>query len=198
MANPVQFGLKNVHYALFNTETSTYGAWKPMPGAVSMTGDPQGDQTKFFADDVTYYVVNSNSGEEGTFEIAYLTDEMKIDLLGYERDAASGMLFEATDAIQPTVALGYEVSGNENQQRGVRYNVTFSRPSQSNNTKTDSSSVDTITLNYTAIGRDFTVGGKTRNVLKSHCDNSGETHAAFDAFFDAVRIPGQAIQTDSE
>ena len=186
----VQFGLKSFHYALYDEDTKTYGDWKSIPGAVTLTADPQGDQTKFYADDVVYYVVDTNSGEEGTIELAYLPDEAKIDLLGYFRDATSGLLLEATDTVNKTVAIGYEVSGNEAQQRGVRYNVTFSRPSQSNSTKGETTNVDTVTLNYTAVGRDFLIGGATRNILKGHCDNSGETHAAYDSFWNAVPVPG--------
>lgn len=188
----VRFGLKNVHYAIYDSKTNKYGDWKDLPGDVKLTADPQGDTSKFYASDVAYYVTNTNSGESGSLEVAALTDDMLIDLLGYERDETSGLLFEPTDAQPNTVALGYEVDGNEEKQRGVRYNVTFSRPKQESNTKGDKSDPDTVSLDYTAIGRDFTVGGKVRNILKAHCDDSGETHAAYDKFFDKVLVPGVA------
>ena len=188
----IRFGLSNVHYAIWDAKTSKYGAWKAIPGAVKLTADPQGDQSKFYADNVAYYVVNTNSGETGTCEFAALPDDVLVDILGYEKDSTSGLTFEPTDAVPPTVALGYQIEGNEEEQLGVRYNVTFSRPSQESNTKSDSSDPDTVSLDYTAIGRDFTVGGKKRNVLKAHCDNSGSTHAAFDSFWKSVLVPGTA------
>ena len=188
----VRFGLSNVHYAIWDAKTSKYGEWKAIPGAVKLTADPQGDQSKFYADNVAYYVVNTNSGETGTCEFAALPDDVLVDILGYEKDSTSGLTFEPTDAVPPTVALGYQIEGNEEEQLGVRYNVTFSRPSQESNTKSDSSDPDTVSLDYTAIGRDFTVGGKTRNVLKAHCDNSGDTHAAFNSFWKSVLVPGTA------
>lgn len=188
----VRFGLKNVHYALYDEKTKKYGEWKAIPGAVQLTADPQGDTSTFYADDVAYYISNTNSGETGTVEFAALTDEALKDLLGYETDEASGLTFEPTDAKHATVALGYEIDGNEEQQRGARYNLTFSRPSQESNTKSDSAEPDTVSLDYTAIGRDFVIDGKTRNVLKAHCDNSGETHTTYDKFWDSVKVPGTA------
>lgn len=94
------------------------------------------------------------------------------------------------------MALGYEVSGNEGKMRGVRYNVTITPPSQSANTMTDSTDPDTVSCDYTAVGRDFTVGSgnsaRTVNVLKAHCTDSGETHDAYDKFWNAVIVPGAA------
>lgn len=189
----VRFGLKNFHYSIYDDDKKTYGAWKSIPGIVQLTADPQGDTNTFYADDVAYYIASTNSGETGSIQFAALTDEMLQDLLGYETDSTSGLTFEPTDAVHKTVAIGYEIDGNMEKQRGIRYNLTFSRPSQESNTKSDSSDPDTVTLDYTAIGRDFTVGGETRNVLKAHCDNSGDTHTSYDKFFDSVITPGTAV-----
>ncbi len=57
---------------------------------------------------------------------------------------------------------------------------------------TDSTNPDTVTANYTAVGRDFTVGGQTVNVLKAHCTDAGSTHVAYDNFWNAVVCPGSA------
>ena len=61
---------------------------------------------------------------------------------------------------------------------------------------TDSTNPDTVSVNYTAIGRDFTIGSGnsaiTKNILKAHCTDAGETHAAFDGFWNSVLIPGKA------
>lgn len=189
----VRFGLKNVHYAIYDEIKKTYGEWKPLPGAVQLTADPQGDTSTFYADDIAFYISNTNSGETGTIEIASLSDEALMDLLGYEIDATTGLTYEPTDAKHQTVALGYEISGNEEQQRGVRYNLTFSRPSQESNTKSDSAEPDTVSLDYTAVGRDFEIDGEMRNVLKAHCDNSGSTHKSYDNFFKSVITPGTAL-----
>ena len=169
----VMYGLKNVHYAVYNETTKTYGDWKEIPGAVSLSADADTTQNDFYADDVVYATISATSKETGSIEFAAITDEMYEDLFGYATDSTSGLTYQDTEPVSVTVALGYEVSGNEYKQRGVRYNVKFTDPSQSANTMTDSTNPDTVTANYTAVGRDFTVGGQTVNVLKAHCTVSG-------------------------
>ena len=195
----VVYGLKNVHYAIYTPGESgaagTYGAWKSIPGAVSLSADADTTQNDFYADDVVYATISATSRETGTIEFACITDEMYTDLFGYSNDATSGLTYQPTDPMSITVALGYEVSGNEGKMRGVRYNVQFTDPSQSSNTMTDSTNPDTVTANYTAVGRDFTIGSgnsvHTVNVLKAHCTDSGETHTAYDNFWTKVLVPGQ-------
>jgi len=192
----VIYGLKNVHYAIYtpgvNGAAGTYGEWKAIPGAVSLSSDSDATQNDFYADDVVYASISASSKETGTIEFAAITDEMYTDLFSYINDATSGLTYQKTDSANITVALGYEVSGNEGKMRGVRYNVTFTAPSQSANSMTDSTNPDTVSVNYTAIGRDFTIGGKTVNVLKAHCTDAGTTHEAFDNFWSSVLIPGTA------
>ena len=50
--NKVQFGLKNVHYAVLNG--SVYAEPVSVPGAVNLSMDAEGDMQKFYADDVAY------------------------------------------------------------------------------------------------------------------------------------------------
>ena len=195
----VVYGLKNVHYAIYtpgaNGAAGTYGSWKSIPGVVALSADADTTQNDFYADDVVYATISATSRETGTIEFACITDEMYTDLFGYSTDATSGLTYQTTDPMSVTVALGYEVSGNEGKMRGVRYNVQFTDPSQSSNTMTDSTNPDTVTANYTAVGRGFTIGSgnsaHTVNVLKAHCTDSGETHTAYDGFWTKVLVPGQ-------
>lgn len=196
----VIYGLKNVHYAIYtpgaNGAAGTYGAWKSIPGAVSLSADADTSQNDFYADDVVYATISATGKETGTVEFAAITDEMYTDLFGYAEDATSGLTYQVTEPTNVTVALGYEVSGNEGKMRGVRYNVTITPPSQSANTMTDSTDPDTVSCDYTAVGRDFTIGtgssAHTVNVLKAHCTDSGKTHDAYDKFWNAVVVPGTA------
>ena len=196
----VIYGLKNVHYAIYtpgaNGAAGTYGAWKSIPGAVSLSADADTSQNDFYADDVVYATISATGKETGTIEFAAITDDMYTDLFGYAEDATSGLTYQVTEPTNVTVALGYEVSGNEGKMRGVRYNVTITPPSQSANTMTDSTDPDTVSCDYTAVGRDFTIGtgssAQTVNVLKAHCTDSGQTHDAYDKFWNAVVVPGAA------
>lgn len=182
----VIYGLKNVHYAIYDANTNTYGSWKAIPGAVSMSADADTTQNDFYADDVVYATLSASGKETGTIEFAAITDEMYTDLFGYTYDSATGIYSQSTEPANVSVALGYEVSSNEIKMRGVRYNVTFTAPSQSANTMTDSTNPDTVSINYTAVGRDFTIDGDKKNILKSHVN---EGAAAYETFWDAVITP---------
>lgn len=187
------YGLKNVRYAIWDEETATYGPYKTFAdGVVSLTSDSETNSTDFYASDTVYATINAVAKETGSIEVAYITDDVLIDLFGYGNDEESGLMYVDTEPKAISVALSYEVSGNEGKQRGVRYNVTFQTPSQSANTMTENINPDTITLNYTAVGRDFTIGNETRNILKAHVNEGG---SAYTTFFDAVIMPGAAVAT---
>lgn len=192
-ANKVRYGLSRVHYALYDEDQKTYGTPKTLAGAVNITFDNEGSQSNFYADNVIYFTSNPSASDTGSLELADITDDAMIDLLGYKRDATTGVLYEPTTANYPTFALLYQIEGDGNVLRGVRYNVKLSRPSEEAGTTSDSVEPNTKTLDYTASGRDFTIGGELVNVLKSHVTNAGEEHAAFDAWFTTVVIPGTAI-----
>ena len=182
----VEYGLKNVHYAVYDSTTGTYGSWKNIPGAVSMTADADTTQNDFYADDAVYAVISASAKETGTVEFACITPEMYTDLFGYS-NGDGGLTYQETAPVSVTVALGYEVSGNEGKKRGVRYNVTFTSPSQASNTMTESTNPDTVSVNYTAVGRDFVIGNETKNILKAHCL---EGSTAYDGFWSSVVTPG--------
>ena len=191
MADMVRFGLSNAHYATYTD--SAYGTPKPISGAVQLTTTPEGDSSTFYADNRSYYVVETNNGYSGTLEVAAVNDEFLKDVLGYKNDATSGLTYEDTDAQPTSVALLFEVDGNVEKQRGIFYNVTFSRLEGENNTRAESTDPDTVTLNFTAIGRQFSVGGGTKNVVRAHCTDSGVDHDAYDAFMTKVVTPGTAV-----
>ena len=67
--NKVKFGLSNVHIAKITEADGviTYGTPFAMPGAISLTADPAGDTTPFYADNIKYYIATSNQGYEGDF-----------------------------------------------------------------------------------------------------------------------------------
>ena len=69
-SNKVKFGLKNCHYAkaAFDEDGNvTYEKPIRMPGAVSLSMDPEGENENCYADDIVYYVINNNSGYSGEY-----------------------------------------------------------------------------------------------------------------------------------
>ena len=58
-----------------------------MPGAVSLSMDPEGENENFYADDIVYYVINNNSGYSGDLELALIPESFLKDILHEEEDA---------------------------------------------------------------------------------------------------------------
>ena len=188
----VRFGLSNVHYA---TQAGTGGTFETpvaIKGAVQLTTTPEGDSYTFYADNRAYYVTETNNGYSGTFEVAAVNDEFLQAVLGYKTDATSGLTYETSDAQPTPCVILFEIDGNEERQRVALYGVTFSRIDTEANTKSDSTEPDTVTLNFTCIGMQFTVGSEQVNVVKAQCSNSGEETDAYDNFFTKVPQPGTA------
>ena len=194
MPNKVRFGASNVHYAL-ETENG-FGEWKRLAGTVQISFDPQGSQSTFYADNVGYWIATPSASDSISIELADMTDQAKIDLLGYIQDATSGLLCEPVMATRKPFALGYQVEGDGNHLRGVRYGGTLNRPSEAHNTTTDSTDPDTITIEGTFVGKSFTIGSgndaQEIAILGAGCTDEGTTHTAYDNFWTKVPQPGVA------
>ena len=98
--NKVKFGIKNCFYAvatIADNGSATYANPVALKGAVSLSLEAQGDNSPFYADDITYYMAAINSGYQGDLELALIPDSFKTDVLGYATDA-NGVLYEDADA----------------------------------------------------------------------------------------------------
>ncbi len=191
--NKLRFGASNVHYALYDEDTKAFGAWKPLAGTINITFDSQGEPTIHYADNCAYATTTPNASDTGSIELFDMTEEAKADLLAYENDTTSTLTYELSSAQHPTFALGYQVNGDGNNMRAVRYATTLSRPSTAASTTTDSTDPDTLTLDLTCIGFDIEVDGETKNILQAYCLNAGTQEAAYNKFFDQVLLPGVAV-----
>ena len=189
MANKVKYGLSNVHYAvasISSTGSATYGTVKPIPGAVSLSLDPSGDQEPFYADNVRYYVVNNNSGYEGDLEIALIPDSFREDVLGEIKDA-NGIYAEVTEAQAQPFALLFQFEGDKKGTRYAMYNCTAKRPSVAGATKEDSTEVQTETLSLTC-GSVYNAS-LGQNVVKSKCLNDGASATTYSGWNTSVYQP---------
>ena len=189
----VRYGISNAHYAVYTEGTGgalgTYATPVPMRGATQLTLTPQGSTWTFYADNIAYETGSSNTGYEVSVTIAVLGDQAKIDLLGYETDA-NGVVYEPADAESKSCAFLWEFDGSKVKKRGLLYNVKFTRPTEAGNTKTDSVDPDTDEFTGTAIGRDITVNGEVKNVIKASVTNETATAQQYADWFEAVYIVG--------
>lgn len=192
MANKVRYGLANTKYAIYNAAEGTYAAPKAAPGAVSLSLSREGgDSSDFYADNGVYFTfAGTNGGYSGDFEIARITDEMRVDLLGEVVDETSGVQYETTDAEPPQFALITEMQGDSGPIGFVFYNCKASRPELNANTKNDSPDVDTDTLSLRIAAQDFTIGGVKKGVVQGHIEKTADNAAKYAAFFAGVVIPG--------
>lgn len=176
----VKYGLSNVHYAIATIDdtnhSATYGTPKPFPGAVSMSLEAQGELSPFRADNIDYWVGNSNNGYQGDLEMALITDDFLKDVLGQVVDA-SGMLIELKNAPVIHFALLYQFEGDDAATKHVLYNCTATRPSQAGQTTEDTIEPQTESVTITASSIYNT--GLQQEVVKGKAKKGDSAYASF-------------------
>lgn len=190
MANKIKYGLKNVYYAkatIADDGSATYTAPVRIPGAVNLTLDAEGDTSPFYADDIVYYIGQSNNGYSGSLEAALIPDAFRTDILGEVKDKTSGLQYERTDVEPSHFALLFQFAGDESATRHVMYNCTASRPAVASQTKETSVNPVTETLDLTATS--VYVAALDADIVKA---KAGSGDAAYANFFTAVVQPGAA------
>lgn len=184
--NRVKYGLCNVYYALAtlnNDGTATYSTPKRWAGAVSLSLEPQGDQTIFRADNINYWVGQSNNGYQGDFEIARIIDDFRKDVLGDIVDG-NGAIVENADAQPKPFALLFQFDGDQKNVRHVMYNCTVSRPTVAGQTTEETIEPQTETVTIT--GSTVWIPTLQINAPKSSVEQ-GTTQ--YDNWFNEVYIP---------
>ena len=182
--NKVKFGLEKVHVAFFDEELGTFEEPRHIPGAVNLALTGEGEPYTFYADNIAYYVVNSNNGYSGDLEMALIPNWFSVEALGWEIDD-NGMIIEVADGKQKPFALLYEVKGDQNNKRYIYYNCTSSKPTEEHSTETETREVNTQTLTINVTAKEF----DNKNVIKGAMELSLANATAFNAFFDEVQEP---------
>ena len=152
MPNKIKYGLKNVNYAvatIADDGTATFGTVKPIRGAVSLSMEPQGENTIFYADNIAYWVGNGANGYQGDLEIAVVPEDFKTDVLGMFKDG-SNVLIEDQNAPIVHFALLFQFEGDVKATRHVLYNCTAARAAAAGQTKGETVEPQTETLTITA------------------------------------------------
>ncbi|MBQ1195378.1 MAG: phage tail protein [Clostridia bacterium] len=182
MANKVQYGLKNVHYATVTVGTNsvTYGTPVAWPGAVSLSLSAEGETNVFFADNVAFYTAISNNGYSGDFESALIPDTFKADIMGETvgTGAKSGVYYEDANVQPKAFALLFQFEGDETATKHVLYNCKMTRPDIESSTTEEGIEVQTVTGEITASPRAFD------QKVKASCANTAAS--AYSTWFTTV------------
>ena len=190
--NKVKFGLNKVHYAKITAwsdkDEPTFATPVRIPGAVSLSMDANGEASNFYADNGVYYVINNNSGYEGDLEIALITTDFAIDILGETLDS-KGVLVERNDAELAQFALLFEFEGDKNKIRHVLYCCSASRPATESSTTEEETEVKTETLSLKATAL-------PSGLVKSRtCESTDQT--TYDNWYNAVYMPTAATNNST-
>jgi phi13 family phage major tail protein len=181
MANKVRYGLKNVYYAvatISSSGTATYATPVAIPGAVSLSLDPEGDINNFFADNIAYATFSANAGYSGTLEVALVPDSFKKDVLGYVEDPSdANVLYEDAGASTTHFALLFQFEGDDEATKHVLYNCTAQRASVEGSTTEDSIEAQTESLDITASSIYNTVLAK--DIVKAKAESGATAYATW-------------------
>ena len=186
--NKIKFGLSNVHYAIAtiaNDGTASFATPVAIPGGVSLSMDPQGDDDPFYADNIEYWTGNRNTGYEGDLEIALVPESFETAVLGSVVDD-NNVIIEDADAEAVHFALLFQFEGDKNATRHVLYNCTAKRPPVAGNTKEDTTKPETQTLNLKSAA--IYNAKLEKNIVKARTKPS-TTASVYDDWYTTVYQP---------
>lgn len=150
MENIVKYNLSHVHYAkLKDGEKTSFETPIPIPGAVKISLDPNGEPESFYADGIQYYTINNNMGYDGELEIAMIPESFRKDILS-ETEDKNKVLVEDVNSQTENFALLFEFDGDKKKIRHVLYNCSAGRPKIEGQTNEESREVQTETLSIKA------------------------------------------------
>lgn len=189
MSNKVKYGLKNVYYAaatIATNGTATYSTPVAWPGAVNLTLDPEGEISKFFADNIAYAQFATNAGYSGSFESALVPDSFKTTCLGYATDSNSVLYEDAGGGVSP-FALMFQFEGDDEATRHVLYNCVATRPSVAGATTEDAIEAQTESLDITCAS--IYNAAVAKDVVKASAPYSATTTDPYQTWFTSVYQP---------
>lgn len=190
--NKVKFNICNVHYALQTIGDNgdvSFGTPVPMPGAVSLSLDANGEPSNFYADGYAYYTISNNMGYEGDLELAMIPESFRTDILKETLDT-NKVLVENANVETVNFALLFEFDGDVKKIRHVLYNCAASRPSIESQTNEDEVEVQTETLSVKATPL---ASGYVK--AKTGDDTTEKTYADW---YKAVYLPAAAAEAASD
>ncbi len=190
--NKVKFNICNVHYALITVSEEgevTFGTPVAMPGAVSLSLEPNGEPSNFYADGYAYYTISNNMGYEGDLELAMVPESFRTDVLKESLDT-NQVLVENANVETANFALLFEFDGDVKKIRHVLYNCSAARPNIESSTNEEEIEVQTETLALTA-------APLANGYVKARTGDS-TTDEVYNGWYSAVYMPTTASTSTSE
>lgn len=190
--NKVKFNICNVHYALITVSEEgevTFGTPVAMPGAVSLSLEPNGEPSNFYADGYAYYTISNNMGYEGDLELAMVPESFRTDVLKESLDT-NQVLVENANVETANFALLFEFDGDVKKIRHVLYNCSAARPNIESSTNEEEIEVQTETLALTA-------APLANGYVKARTGDS-TTDEVYNGWYSAVYMPTAASTSTSE
>ena len=187
--NKVKYGLEKIAIAIATIAddgSATYASPIMNPGARSISLEPQGEMTPWYADNGVYWISNDNNGYAGDLEVARFVDAVKTAVWSIAT-GGNGLRYEDTDAPAVHFALMFEFKGDLHKTRHVFYNCVATRPSVASATTEDTTEPQTETSTITATP--VYVSALDANIVKAEC-KPGDT--AYDSFYTQVTLPTAA------
>jgi phi13 family phage major tail protein len=207
--NELQFGVKNVRYAIFNQETKTYGAPKDLAYADSISLEATLETTKIYGDGEVIAELVADSGLTGTLTLVQPAEE-------YEKDLKRRIDVEIGTG-NATISATAEISQIDNVEHAIYYetnaliggvnqtikvwllNLTASKPDEKRTQSNPSPNVENIEYTLTILG-DYlkdSVGtsiylddnGNSVRVYKVVCKPSDTNYDKFEDSVPSVKSP---------
>lgn len=180
----VHFGLENLTIWFESaTEEGGYEAPIHVPGVVGFNRTAQTEKSKFFADNLTYFVTSNDKGDEGDLETAGIPKAVLARMLGWAVDT-NGALVRVTDGRPAAFAMGYQVQGDADERGKVCYRCQASVPDESNKTLGDSVEVQTESVKVDIMPK--VIGG--HKVVSATLDKA-DSPTQFANFFTKPYVP---------
>lgn len=156
--NKVEFGLSDIvmgTYTVANDGTVTMGTPIHVPGAKSLSFDPEGDESNAYADNIKYWSQYIDNGYTGTLEVMRFSDAVKTGLMGYAAVVGGG-LAAIKGATKPACYIAFQSKGDVEKRRGIIYNVSLSAIKRTHSTTEDKIDVETESVDITVTGDNAT------------------------------------------
>ena len=192
MANKVQFGLSNVHFALVDINENgvvSFGTPHKHPGAVTLTLEVNGSVSPFHADNIVYYQATSNQGYTGSMEFALFDEWFRTNVLKEIKDS-DGVMIENANVSPAPIAILYQVEGDERAAKRVLYYVQVERAGETAQTKGETTEPQTSSMNITVTPLPDTQDIKANTTA----DTSAEV---YDDWFNEVHVRNGKFTPDA-